>query len=121
MPDQVSVQTLENNRAKFAFEMVQAVTQSKDAYKSWSKKIPVLIKTNGLGQTLAFMKSRKKPETDLMFDKIEEWLVSKNELQAQDDILKKITEIDSATYRRWTREVIALFNWVRRFAEGYLK
>ncbi len=121
MPDHVNVQTLENNRAKFAFDMVEAVTQSKDAYKSWSKKVPVLIKTNGLGQTLAFMKSRDKTETNLMLEKIKEWLVLKNEIQAEDDLLQKITEIDSATYRRWSREIISLFNWVRRFAEGYLK
>ncbi len=116
----VNIQTLENNRAKFAFEMVQAVSDKKDEYKSWSKKIPVLIKTNGLGQTLAFMKSRDKQETNLMLEQIQRWLVRKNELTEQDDLIKKITEIDSSIYRRWTREIIALFNWVRRFAEGYL-
>ncbi len=120
-----SIRTLENNRAKFAFDMVQNVKKrvpdKKDEYVSWSKKIPVLIKTNGLGQTLAFMKSRAKDETNLMLKQIKDWLVLKNELNEKDDLVKKITEIDSSTYRRWTREVIALFNWVRRFAEGYLK
>jgi len=117
----VNIRTLENNRAKFAFGMVRNVTQNKSEYKSWSKKIPVLIKTNGLGQTLAFMKSRDKGETNLMLKQIHEWLVLKNELKKEDDLIKKITEIDSTVYRRWSREIIALFNWVRRFADGYLK
>ncbi len=116
----VNIQTLENNRAKFAFEMVKKVSEKKDEYKSWAKKIPVLIKTNGLGQTLAFMKARDKKETNLMLDQIKEWLVSRGELSNSDDILEKVTEIDSTIYRRWSREVISLFNWLRRFAEGYL-
>ncbi len=116
----VNIQTLENDRAKFAFEMVRSVSQKKDEYKSWSKKIPVLIKTNGLGQTLAFMKSRDKEETNLMLGQIHTWLAKKKELGNGDDLIRKITEIDSSTYRRWSREIIALFNWVRRFADGYL-
>jgi len=116
----VNIQTLENNRAKFAFEMVREVSEKKDEYKSWSKKIPVLIKSNGLGQTLAFMKARNKPETNLMLKQIQNWLFFKDEISEKDDLIKKITEIDSTIYRRWSREVIALFNWVRRFAEGYL-
>ncbi|NOX36048.1 MAG: type III-B CRISPR module-associated protein Cmr5 [Calditrichaeota bacterium] len=115
-----NIRTLENNRAKFAFEMVRAVKEKKDEYKSWSKKIPVLIKSNGLGQTLAFMKSRNKPETNLMLEQIKNWLIRKNEIQPNEDVIKKITEIDSSIYRRWSRETIALFNWVRRFADGYL-
>ena len=116
-----NIRTLENNRAKFAFEMVREVRSKKDEYVSWSKKITVLIKTNGLGQTLAFMKSRGKEETNLMLRQITRWLVFKNEINEGEDLVEKITEIDSFTYRRWSREIVALFNWVRRFSEGYLK
>ena len=66
------------------------------------------------------MKARDKKETNLMLDQIKEWLVSRGELSNSDDILEKVTEIDSTIYRRWSREVISLFNWLRRFAEGYL-
>jgi len=118
------IRTLENNRANFAYNIVMRVNQNRNEFKSWSKKVPVLIKTNGLGQTLAFLKARSnKLETDIMdimLQEIEKWLVWKGEINAGEDIVKKITEIDSHVYQRWTREIIMLFNWIRRFAEGYL-
>jgi|Deesub1362B_J571_1020462.scaffolds.fasta_scaffold07735_3 CRISPR-associated protein Cmr5 len=122
-----NIQTLENNRAKFAFEMVyeaknvKELSQNKNEYVSWAKKIPVFIKTNGLGQTLAFMKSRNKPETNLMLKQIQKWLAKKQQIKDHEDLVEKVTQIDSLTYRLWSKEILALFNWVRRFAEGYLR
>jgi CRISPR-associated protein Cmr5 len=54
---------IEQGRATYAFKVVQEVSDNepkklKENYKSVAKKLPVLIKTNGLGQTLAFVKSK---------------------------------------------------------------
>jgi CRISPR-associated protein Cmr5 len=55
-------QTIEQQRATQAWELVSQVkeegTKFQKEYDSWVKKVPVLILTNGLGQTLAFLTSK---------------------------------------------------------------
>jgi len=131
MPDHVNVQTLENNRAKFAFEEIKAVSEKlndkrKKEYKSWAKKIAVMIKANGLGQTMAFLRSKMKEENDteshygFYYGLTAKWLEKKKMIEPKTDLLETVVSIESVEYRRFTRESIALFNWVRRFADGYL-
>ena len=64
-----TIRTLENGRASVAYKFAEegkSVPEGyeyKDTeYKSYVKKMSVLIKTNGLGQTLAFIKSKRKKE-----------------------------------------------------------
>jgi CRISPR-associated protein Cmr5 len=56
-----TIKSLEQGRAKFAYECASKGSQqpTKKEYKSHVKKIPMLIKTNGLGSTFAFVKSKK--------------------------------------------------------------
>jgi CRISPR-associated protein Cmr5 len=55
---------IEDGRAKFAYNCVQeAIAQKEikqDDYKSHVKRIPMMIKTNGMGNTLAFIMSKGK-------------------------------------------------------------
>jgi CRISPR-associated protein Cmr5 len=56
--------TLEQQRATRAWECVDEVTSKsqdfKKKYGSLARKVPTLILTNGLGQTLAFLKAKGK-------------------------------------------------------------
>ena len=71
MADETKIQGIESGRAKFAWECVnQLIQQWNDEnskkklkeYRSYTQKIPMYIKTNGLGATLAFMLSKKDKE-----------------------------------------------------------
>ena len=58
--NETSLRGIEQGRAAFAYDCVNEIAQSaeedlKKKYKSGAKKLPVLIKTNGLGQSLAFI------------------------------------------------------------------
>ncbi len=100
------------------------IEDSKDAkeYKAYVKKIPMMIKSNGLGATLAFVKSKekKKEAYQLIYKQLAEWLIFK-ELIANGDLVKEVIDKSSSEYRMITVETLALFNWLRRFAEGLIQ
>ncbi|MBN1182389.1 MAG: type III-B CRISPR module-associated protein Cmr5 [Bacteroidales bacterium] len=121
---------IEQGRAKFAYDEVNKSVKVKD-YKSHVKKVPMMIKTNGLGATLAFLYS--KQEKDAAYKEIgkqiTDWLNEKDEKykryyseKAEDfqALVEQVVKINSQEYRALTIEVLALFNWLRRFAEGMI-
>lgn len=120
-----SIRGIEQGRAKFAYDSVNEVAQNsnedlKKKYKSGAKKLPVLIKTNGLGQTLAFINNRDAGN-DKLYDTIGEWLINKQLIEANQDIVNTVINKPSNEYRQITTETLALLNWVRRFVDSLMK
>ncbi len=133
---------LEQGRAKFAYECAVEgkalgggpkrnakgnMEDSKQAkeYKAYCKKIPMMIKTNGLGATYAFIKSKNKDAYDLIYKQTYKWLSTDDKLgifasASSDDLVAIIIDQKSAKYRYLTVEVLAFFNWLRRFADGLI-
>ncbi len=70
------MKTLEQERAKFAYEKVMSVKGKsfEEEYARYVKSAPALILTNGLGNTLAFFRSKKKDGYDKLLEHIAEWL-----------------------------------------------
>ncbi|MYC75353.1 type III-B CRISPR module-associated protein Cmr5 [Candidatus Poribacteria bacterium] len=119
------IRGIEQGRAKFAYDSVNEVAQNsnedmKKKYKSGAKKLPVLIKTNGLGQTLAFINKRDDGNTKL-YDMIGKWLIHKQLIEANQDLVDIVIDKPSNEYRRITTETLALLNWVRRFVDSLMK
>ncbi len=97
-------------------------------YKSYVKKTPALVKTNGLGQTLAFMYSKSDPEKHLPWEllllHIRQYLLFRHLVAGcpdSDSFLEKIVGLDADSYYRVTDEVLAFVSWLGRFSEGRLK
>ncbi|MCK4762883.1 MAG: type III-B CRISPR module-associated protein Cmr5 [Candidatus Aminicenantes bacterium] len=128
--DKITVKGIDRQRAVLAYDCVTEVDEQsngkkKKEYKSYIKKMPSLIKTNGLGQTLAFYLSkaaRKDNAYTFVFDHIEKYL-KEMKLLGQDDkeMIKFIIEQNSADYRYITTEILAFLNWVKRFADGRIE
>ena len=137
--------TLEQQRAQRAWKCVQEVLSQarnlKDAesfkkkYGSLARKVPMLVLTNGLGQTLAFLLSKAKrhePENkrsveakahDLLFTHLSNWVleqVAPGTDTGHQDLLQWVLANDSVAYRRATTEALAFLNWLKRFAEAEL-
>jgi len=136
MSKQTKMSILEGGRAEFAYKCVEEAKNphpkfkyKQSDYKSYIKKIPVLIQTNGLGNTLAFMYSKrgekKKNAYDQIYENLSDWLKKPEygcELLPQEkDLLKGALSQDSVEYRQVTTECLALLNWLRRLAEGMLE
>jgi CRISPR-associated protein Cmr5 len=124
-------QTLEQQRATKAWEAVSQVkedprnTKHQKEYDSWVKKVPVLILTNGLGQTLAFLKSKSDREKELLYEHLSVWLKTQMswspQSQQKPDLLERLIHESSANYRRATIEALAFLNWLKRFADALLE
>ncbi|QDA32466.1 type III-B CRISPR module-associated protein Cmr5 [Thermococcus indicus] len=99
----MDIKTLDQERAEFAYRSVLEVANLsvKDSkgndrgsevgskYRSYVKSAPVLILTNGLGQALAFYRSKIKPEANIvgpnentdnqnnsvLYTKLPEWII----------------------------------------------
>ena len=97
-------------------------------YKSYTRKIPMMIKTNGLGSALAFVKSKQKKEAyKKIYDQLSEWLMQEcittaflfNRKDAE--LVEEVIKLPSHEYRAVTMETLALMTWLRRFAEGLIQ
>ncbi|NMC59256.1 MAG: type III-B CRISPR module-associated protein Cmr5 [Candidatus Methanofastidiosa archaeon] len=134
MNNTITIIGLERGRAKFAYDCALdgSARSKKKEYKSYVKKIPMLIKTNGLGSTFAFIKSKSTNDENkagyayyLIYKQTKEWLKKDDKslvnLNENDDLLEKIISLDSPSYRSVTNEVLAFFKWVSRFAEGLIE
>ena len=130
-------QTLDQRRAKHAWEAVHAVdiktttrnNNDKDAkpyandYAGEAKKLPSRIIAAGLGQALAFIvaKTEKKPALERLHQDITNWVITErpmSQARIQESLLRSVIEGDSEFLRVATAETLAYLNWLNRFAEA---
>ncbi len=113
--------TIEQGRAQKAYQFVEAAKKNPkkwDEYKSGIKKLPILIKTNGFGQAIAFIQNRSNFPG--IYKQISEWLQEEDfkRLIPQGELMEVIVKLDSEQYRLVIVETLALLNWMRRFVDG---
>jgi CRISPR-associated protein Cmr5 len=119
-------QTVEQERARRAMECVIEVSKHetwKGKYGSLARRAPADIQSNGLGQTLAFWKSKPKDkENAILYDHVSTWVCERlNEWQGKDLLTQLIAaNTTTADYRRATAEAQAFLIWLKRFAEAEL-
>jgi len=128
-----TIKGLEQGRAKFAYEYAEKIDKSlKEKFKSHVKSFPMLVKTNGLGAALAFLFSKKDKEQGvykLVGNSIVECLKEdekyKNygldKLTDLQSLVEGVVKLDLSNYRALTIEILAFFNWLRRFADGLIE
>jgi len=152
MNNKNTIKGLEQGRAKFAYEcalegkkilkkvLIRTEWFEDGNYKSYVERIPMWVKTNGLGSTFAFIKSKRRKEKkgekpgekenpknayDLIYEQTKQWLKKDEKslltINEGDDLVKKIILLESSVYRAITNEVLAFFNWLTRFAEGLIE
>ncbi|MCS7245541.1 MAG: type III-B CRISPR module-associated protein Cmr5 [candidate division WOR-3 bacterium] len=97
-------------------------------FRSYVRKIPQMIISNGLGQTLAFVFAKKKNGNayDLIYRQITDYLKSDATARIrmpnnQNELIKWVISLNSYEYRHVTEEILAFLNWLRRFAEGMIE
>ena len=135
MEKETIINKLEKGRAEFAYRCVEkAIEIFKDnskkqkEYKSNTRKISTMILSNGLGQTLAFIKakSEKGNAYDLIYSQLTEYMKSDHTVRIQmpkekNDFVEWVISCDSSKYRYITKEILAFLNWLKRFAEGLIE
>lgn len=117
-------QTLEQKRAKSAWDQVESVDEnSRSKYATLARKLPSMIQINGLGATLAFLLAKGKSKSDdghtLIFRHLSDWLKSQEIVdRSSANVMLFIQHTDMDNYRRATAEAIEYGIWLRRFVEA---
>lgn len=118
-------QTLDQARAKQAWEDVQEAKKDEGfrrKYGSLARKVPMMVLTNGLGQTLAFLCAKGKGDLSnehmLLYNHLSRWVIGR--VNSHGDLLAWVRRSDSVAYRRATTEALAYLAWLKRFAEAEL-
>ncbi len=120
--------TKEQERAKAAWDSVEEVKRKGrefgEKYRSLAQKMPSYILTNGLGQSLAFLKSKAEgnpiDEYSLLYEHLSNWVRSQVDSRNNQPLLQWVMDNDSKAYRRATNETLAFLTWLKRFAEAEL-
>ena len=134
------MRTKEQKRTEFALEKISIF------YKKISQEVPkddanflvgmpVIILTNGLGQSLAFLLSKKPNEKEKSdkdkhmrtFRIIKEWLTHKDEgietLKGQKtdekSFLEQMSRLDQGVYLKAQEETLKLLSWLKRYARAF--
>lgn len=123
--------SIEKERMKFAYDYVNGKELRAEAakkFESYVQKVPAFILTNGLGNTMAFLTTKNDEQWRNVKEVVANWLWRvegpvKSRFQSPPsfiDILDKLKDDDfeDIEYRAVMVEVLALFNWLRRFAKA---
>lgn len=120
------MQTKEQKRSAFALEQVEllfGLPVEKDV-ANFVVGVPTMVLANGLGQTLAFLLSKKKDQHEKTFQVIKEWLEQEiPALKAASEIgfLKQFTELDQKKYLLAQQEALVLLQWLKRYVRAFEK
>ncbi|HRQ45035.1 MAG TPA: type III-B CRISPR module-associated protein Cmr5 [Candidatus Goldiibacteriota bacterium] len=117
--------TKEQARASFALEMITECFRDK-VDKDTANFIvgaPTMILTNGLGQSMAFLLSKKDKEKHKnLFLIIKKWLSKECaalNADADMDFLKQLAAAEQKTYVNAQNEALAMLQWLKRYARAF--
>lgn len=116
-------QTREQRQADGVFKLVNTVKTQKDSayarsYGSMAHKLPVLIRSAGLAQALAFVAARpdsQQPQKDLLGD-----LALVLMYPDAQSLCVSSRQLPLGSYMRLTQEALAALLWFKRFAQSVL-
>ncbi|HMW03386.1 MAG TPA: type III-B CRISPR module-associated protein Cmr5 [Acidobacteriota bacterium] len=113
-------QTRDQRMAESVYRLVLPLKDQeaqRKKYGSLAHKLPVLIKTAGLAQALAFVESRGGDEGKLLLRHIAE-VVQLTNLETLQSTVRKA---ELRKYIRLTQEILTALVWFKRFAQSVLK
>ena len=90
-------------------------------YGSMAHKLPVLIRTAGLAQALAFVATSKKaPHQQLLIDLAQTIANETGDHQIATQLLHKSRVVPLGNYMKLTRDALSALLWYKRFAQSVL-
>lgn len=109
-------------------KVINIYEKALENYRSYTRRITHMILSNGLGQTLAFIYSKKDKGNayDLIYKQLTDYLKSNstariNMPQEENELIEWVISLSSTEYRYVTEEILAFLKWLKRFAEGMIE
>ncbi|HWR29214.1 MAG TPA: type III-B CRISPR module-associated protein Cmr5 [Negativicutes bacterium] len=110
--------------AVLAYRCAEAAKGMGKEYKNHAKTLPLMIRINGLGATLAFLKSKERnkgPHFERLYLDLVGYLSLTQTGLSGGDFSERIADCDSAEIMFLTKEALVFLAWLRRFAEGLIQ
>lgn len=118
-------QTIQQKRAAFALnKLLETGNKVDKELAQFIIGVPNMILSNGIGQTFAFLLSKKKSKMGTVFDIMKDWLEQQMPAQfphVEDNIqfLKKFNSISQPKYLDAQHECLRLLEWLKRYARAF--
>jgi CRISPR-associated protein Cmr5 len=114
---------LEKEFASKIYNQVFAVKDLPDhkKYGSMAYALPILVRTAGLAQALAFVTTRGKNKENNPYDRLLDHLAEVVGEPNRGSLLKKSREAGLQEYMYLTRRTMLALKWYKRFAESVLE
>ncbi|GEM_PF-1177918 len=131
--ERTTPQELQKKRVEWAWESVGIAAKSRgkqDEYLTEARKLPARMLASGLGQSLAYLYSKRKDRNpasaqgrDLLYQHLSLRVatVLGKKLVGSEGAMPLVVDLLAADYRRLSRELLTSSEWLKRFAEGRLK
>lgn len=129
--------SIEQQRASFALEAIERALQRPETahyahkeVKSYVRRLPAMIQSNGFGQALAFYYSKRENYAayGVVYQMIEDWLCQSGQVYATTErssppprLLRAMVSSDQVAYRRAQAETMALLLWLKKFSEALIR
>jgi len=129
-------QIMQQQRASFALKGVEKAKKElpNDQHKEYHSHVsalPFMIHASGLGQAAAFYRSKvDKKDYQLIYQLLSDWLSQPKQPFCKTDssgkikpldLLEGITQSDMHTYLAAQAEAMVFMNWVKLFANAFMK
>lgn len=122
----MAIQTKQQKRAEFALKELNIYKKDgvPGGYATFIVGMPNMILSNGLGQTLAFLKAKSsKKERDFVFKVLKKYIQQEFSTfsSAADDFsfLEKLNSISQSEYIKIQEEVLRMLEWLKRYARAF--
>lgn len=113
------MQTREQRWARDAYQRVRTHVKRdpewRDQYLGMARRLPALIRSAGLAQAVAFVKTRREPAHEALLADLAATLAMDVE-----ELSRHSREADLVEYMVLTRHVLGALQWYGRFAEVLL-
>ncbi|WP_257266085.1 type III-B CRISPR module-associated protein Cmr5 [Endozoicomonas sp. ONNA2] len=131
--DMHTLQTIQQQRAAFSYQWVRAMVtgntpddKAPERFKAYANSFPAKVQMNGLGQALAFARSKSGTTAEgrawrHLYQLVSDWLARPEGCFPNQDVLEGIMSSDMQVYRQAQAEVQALMVWVKQFARAEIR
>lgn len=109
---------LSQRRAAYALGRVQEAGKDHE-YARLCRDLPTMFLQNGLGQSLAFLRSKSDAAGSLYRD-ISGWLIQERRIYAGGDLIEAVMEGNRNDYMAAQEEALELAGWLKRFADALI-
>ncbi|MBA3473295.1 MAG: type III-B CRISPR module-associated protein Cmr5 [Rubrobacter sp.] len=117
---------LSQKRAAYALERVQEAHEDQD-YARLCRDLPAMLLQNGLGQSLAFLLSKRGEQKDggqkaagRLYADVSGWLIQERGVYAGGDLVEAVINGDRNEYMAAQEEALELCGWLKRFADALM-